>query len=96
MRKYERLAEEIWETVIKEDLPKKKGWPKGKKHTEETKRKMSEIKIEHEVNEGTRQKISEGNTGCKRSEETKRKISISQIIRQDREKKEKEVKDGTT
>lgn len=54
------------------------GWSIGK-HSEETKRKISEAHkgMHHSVSEETKRKISEANKGKKRSEETKRKISES-------------------
>jgi hypothetical protein len=48
---------------------------RGRKHSEETKRKLSKFRLDHPINEETRQKISEANRGRKHSEETKRKIA---------------------
>ena len=59
-------------------------WNKGKKHSEETKKKISKSKIGKPswkkgipCSEETKKKISEANKGFKRSELTKRKISES-------------------
>ena len=52
------------------------GWLNiGRKHTEETKRKMSENNIGKKLSEETKRKIGESNTGQKRSEEAKKKMS---------------------
>ena len=51
---------------------------KGKKKSEETKRKMSETHKGHTVSEETRRKIGEARKGRKFSEEWKRKISEAQ------------------
>ena len=50
---------------------------KGRKHTEEAKRKMSEAKKGKKHTEETKRKISESRKGRKHSEETRRKISES-------------------
>ena len=44
-------------------------------HTEETKKKMSESHMGHEVREETRKKISETKMGYNHTEETKKKMS---------------------
>ena len=51
---------------------------KGKKLSEETRRKMSESKKGKSPSEETRKKISESNKGKKRSEKTRKKMSESQ------------------
>lgn len=53
----------------------------GRRHTEETKRKISEtrIKIGIETSAETRKKISDANTGQKRSDETRRKIAEARL-----------------
>lgn len=48
---------------------------KGKKHSEETKRKMSESRKGRTFSEETIQKIRESNIGQKRSEEARKKMS---------------------
>ena len=48
---------------------------KGRKHTEETKRKMSEAKKGRKLSEDTKRKISDALKGRKLSEETRRKMS---------------------
>lgn len=50
---------------------------KGKKHSEESKRKMSESHKGHIISEETRNKISQANKGNIASEETKKKLSES-------------------
>ena len=47
----------------------------GKKHSEETKQKMRDIR--QNISVETKQKMSEAQLGKTRSEETKKKISIS-------------------
>jgi len=53
----------------------------GKHHTEETKRKMSEIHMGHPVSTESRQRISLAKLGKKLSEEIKRKISEAHLGR---------------
>jgi group I intron endonuclease len=48
---------------------------KGKKHTEETKKRLSEIAKNRVFSDGTKQKISEGNRKRIISDETKKKLS---------------------
>ena len=48
---------------------------RGRKHSEETIRKISETKKGHEVSEETKHKIGAGNKGRKHSEESKSKMS---------------------
>ena len=50
---------------------------KGKKHSAETRRKLSETLKGHTVSEETRRKMSEAKKGKHRTEETRRKISES-------------------
>ena len=50
---------------------------RGFKHTEETKRKLSEINRGKKVSEETRRKLSESHKGYEVSEETRRKLSES-------------------
>jgi group I intron endonuclease len=54
---------------------------KGKKHSEETRRKMSEIKKGTRASPETIRKLKEVHKGHKHSEETKRKMSESQLKR---------------
>ena len=51
----------------------------GKKHTEETKRKMSEALLGKPLSEETKKKLSEAHNGKKLSEETKKKIGEANI-----------------
>jgi len=51
----------------------------GKRHSEKSKRKMSEAKMGHLVSMATRRKISKSKIGIPHSEETKRKISKGNI-----------------
>ena len=72
----------IFSEEVKEKLKGKLAWNKGKHHSEETKRKLSEshkgrttwMKGKHHSEEAKR-KISEHNKGKKLSEETRRKMS---------------------
>lgn len=50
----------------------------GRKHTEESKKKMSEALRGRKVSEETKRKISEVRKGIKLSEETKRRMSLAQ------------------
>ena len=54
---------------------------KGKKHTEETKRKLSEISKNRIISDETRQKISDGNRRRVLSDETKLKLSEKAKLR---------------
>jgi hypothetical protein len=49
----------------------------GRKHTEESRIKMSKSKIGHRVSEATKEKIRIANTGRPRSEEYRRKLSLA-------------------
>ena len=54
---------------------RKSNSPLGCKHTEEAKRKMSELKLGRKLSQEHIDKISKANTGKKRSEQSKRKMS---------------------
>jgi group I intron endonuclease len=54
---------------------------KGKKHTEETKKRLSEIAKKQVLSEETRKKISDANKGRQVSEETRKKISDKAKLR---------------
>ena len=58
-----------------EDHTKRTSWPKGKKHSEETKKKLSEIHKGKVFSEETRRRMSESAKRKKLSEEHKRKIA---------------------
>ena len=64
---------------------------KGKKHTEETKRKLSEISKKRVASEETRKKISEANKKRIVSEETKQKLSEKSKIRFQNEDSKKKI-----
>src|SRR3990167_2743803 len=49
----------------------------GKKHSEETKKKISEASRGHKLSKETKKKMSESRTGRKHTEETRKKISES-------------------
>ena len=61
-------------------IAKKRGfgkWNKGRKLSEETKRKLSEANKGKKLSEETKRKLSEANKGKKLSEEHKKKISLA-------------------
>jgi hypothetical protein len=65
----------------KEKLRLAKIGKRGYKHSEETKRKMSEKHTGKILSDNTKKKLSTINTGKKLSEDTKRKIGIASIGR---------------
>ena len=88
---YNRPASELIFLTIREHNAFKKGKPgpnKGKKFSEEARRKMSEAKkgkpSNHKgkkLSEEARKKLREANKGKKLSEETKRKMSVANRIK---------------
>lgn len=71
----------------------------GYKHSEETRRKISEAQKGKKLSEETRRKVSEGNKGKYVSEETKRKISEAKKgkhLTEETKRKLSEVRKGKT
>lgn len=66
-----------WCERLSKSLCGRKGAWTGKHHSEETKKKLSEILTGREISDEWRKNLSEGHKGYKASEETRRKMSLA-------------------
>lgn len=74
----QKMSESAKKRWAKRKLLKLPGFRTGIKHSEETKKKISETKTGIKRSEETKKKISESHKGKKHSDETKKKMSESQ------------------